>query len=108
MSCEGELACGDLFVGNSMDVRLIGVEVRGDVVADATVTVTVKTSAGTTVSGADGLSMPADETVGDYLGTLPETLALTVDHRYQVIVSATKSGLGVGKWTCWRIAKERC
>ena len=107
MSCEADLECGDLLIGNSMDVKLLNVKVRDEVVDDATFTVTVKTAAGTVVTGADGLAMPADETEGDYLGTLPETLSLVEDGRYQVIVIATKAGLGVGKWTCWRIAKDR-
>lgn len=108
MSCDAELNCGDLLIGNSMDVQLLNTKVRGATVADATVTVTVKTSAGSTVSGADGLAMPAvEDNGGDYLGTLPETLDLVKDGRYQVIVLATKDGLGVGQWTCWRIAKER-
>jgi hypothetical protein len=107
MSCDADLECGDLLIGNSMDVRLLNVKVRGTVVANATVTVTVKNSAGGTVSGANELTVPADETAGNYLGVLPETLDLTENGRYQVIVTATKSGLGVGQWKCWRIAKYR-
>jgi hypothetical protein len=107
MSCCADLDCGDLLIGNSMDIRLLGVKVRGETVADAVVTVTVKNSAGSVVTGADGLAMPADETEGDYLGTLPETLDLAEDGRYQVIVTATKDGLGVGQWKCTRIAKYR-
>ena len=49
MSCDADLECGDLLIGNSMDVRLLNVKVRGVVVADATVTVTLKNSAGGTV-----------------------------------------------------------
>ncbi len=108
MSCEADLSCDELYIGNSMDVRLRSVKVRGTTVADATVTVTVKTAAGAVVSGADEVPMPADATAGDYLGTLPETLDLVNEGRYQVIVLATKDGLGVGKWSCWRIAKDRC
>jgi len=108
MSCDASLECGDLLIGNSMDVQLLSVKVRGVIVPDATVTVTVKTSAGTVVVGADGLAMAAvEDNEGDYLGTLPETLDLVKDGRYQVIVLATKDGLGVGQWTCWRVAKER-
>lgn len=107
MSCCAELDCGDLLIGNSMDVRLLGVKVRGVIVADAIVTVTVKNTAGSVVAGADGLAMPADETEGDYLGPLPETLDLVEKGRYDVIVTATKDGLGVGQWKCTRIAKYR-
>lgn len=107
MSCEAELNCDDLLIGNSMDVRLLNVKVRGEIVADATVTVSVKTPGGVTIVGADGLAMPPDTTAGNYLGVLPETLDLTENGRYQVIVTATKDGLGVGQWKCTRIAKYR-
>ena len=107
MGCEADLNCGDLLIGNSMDVRLLSVKVRGEIVDDATVTVTVKASGGATVAGADELPMPADVTPGDYLGTIPATLELVKNGRYQVIVQASKGDLGVGKWTCWRVAKER-
>ena len=107
MSCEADLECGELLIGNSMDVRLLNVKVRGAIVADATVTVTLKNTAGVTVSGAAEISIPADQSAGNYLGVLPETLDLTENGRYQVIVTATKSGLGVGQWKCWRVAKYR-
>ena len=108
MSCDADLNCDELFIANSMDVRLLRVKVRGVTVADATVTVTVKNSAGATLAGADGLAVPADTVVGNYLGTLPETLELVENGRYQLIVTATKDGLGVGQWKCWRVAKYRC
>lgn len=107
MSCDADLNCGDLYIGNSMDVRLLNLKARGATVSDATVTVTVKNSAGATVVGADGLAMPADSVAGNYLGVLPETLDLAENGRYQVIVTATKDGLGVGQWKCTRTAKYR-
>lgn len=109
MNCEGELECGELYVGNTTDVRLIETTVRGEIVPDATVTVTVRTLPlpGAVVGGADAIAMPADTTPGDYLGVLPSTLALVKGNRYKIIVAATKDGLGVGQWNVERTAKER-
>lgn len=105
MSC---LQCDDLLIGNSMTVRLLNLEVAGEHVDDATVTVTVRDSNNNIVTGANGLAMPyvgGDDL--EYAGVLPNTLSLTENGRYQVEVTATISGVGVGFWDCWKTAKRR-
>lgn len=99
--------CDDLYIGNSTDVKLIGLKANGAFVNDATpVTVTVKTTAGVAVSSVITMTY-VTASDGEYKGVLPNTLALTVDVTYVVEVSATKSGVGVGLWKCRKIAKER-
>jgi hypothetical protein len=102
------LDCNELYIGNSMTVRLLNLEVGGEHVDDATVTVTLRDSSNNIVSGASALSMAY--VGGDdlsYEGVLPNTLSLTENGRYQVEVTATVAGVGVGFWDCWKVAKRR-
>lgn len=100
--------CDNLLVGNSTDVRLVGLKANDAFVNDATCTVTVKTSIGGTVTGASAVAMPyVTASDGEYKGVLPNTLALTVDAVYSVEVTATKAGVGVGFWQCDKVAKKR-
>lgn len=102
------LQCDDLYIGNSMTVRLLNLEVSGTHRTDATVTVTLKDSSNNVVSGASALAMAY--VGGDdlsYEGILPNTLSLTENGLYQVEVTATISGVGVGFWDCHKRAKRR-
>lgn len=107
MNCSGELTCGDLLLENTTDVRLVGVKLASTFVNDATCTMTLKTSAGATVPGADGLTLTYTGTPGEYLGRLPDTLALTEDGNYSLKVKATKAGVAVGTWNSDLVAKVR-
>jgi hypothetical protein len=104
------LSCDELYIGNSMTVRLLNLEVGGEPQSGATVTVTVtlKDSSNNVVSGASALSMAyvgGDDLA--YEGILPHTLSLTENGRYQVEVTATIADVGVGFWDTWKVAKRR-
>jgi hypothetical protein len=102
------LSCDELYIGNSMTVRLLNLEVGGEPQSGAMVTVTLKDSSNNVVSGASALSMAyvgGDDLA--YQGVLPHTLSLTENGRYQVEVTATISGVGVGFWDTWKVAKRR-
>ena len=82
--------CDELIAGSTNTVRLINlIDSDGDYRADATVTVTIKNMAGSTISGASALSMPyvgGDDL--EYVGTVPYTASLVAGTRYQVLVTA--------------------
>jgi len=109
MSCEGELSAGDLLIENSTDVALVGVKPRGgDFINDATVTMTLRNSAGVVVVGAENLPLePVEESDGEYLGQLPDSLDLTENGEYKLKVRAVKAGVAVGTWTADLVAKVR-
>lgn len=98
--------CDELYVGNTTNVELYGVEVEGVANDDAVVTVTVKNSAGAVVSGGDAVPMP-NVSSGTYRGALPSTLAIVVDGRYTLEITATIADVGIGLWTISRPAKLR-
>lgn len=67
----------------------------GAYVNDATVTMTLKDSAGAAVSGASGLSLTyVTDSNGRYQGTLPYTLSLTAGEDYTLEITGT-TGSGV-------------
>lgn len=107
MNCEGELSHGDLLLENTTDVRIVGLKVGGAAVNDATCTMTLRTEAGVIVVGADALALTYTGTAGEYLGRLPDTLALVESGEYRLKVRASKAGVAVGTWTADMVAKVR-
>lgn len=98
--------CGDLHPGNSTTVELLSVKVNDVLNNDAVVTVTVKDSNGSVVSGGNAVAMPSIGG-GGYRGVLPSTLAIVANARYTVEITATISGVGIGFWQIDKVAKKR-
>jgi len=101
------ISCGDLLIGNSMAVDLIGLSSEGTAITDATCVCEVRNSAGDLVSGDDPIPMVYDSDLALYRGVLPADMSLTADARYTITATATKAGIGQGQWTTTRVAKYR-
>lgn len=89
-----------ILIDNSNDLQLKTLTNRntGAAITDATVVVTLKDDAGTTVTG--GNTFPATlahDTGGTYSVTLQSTLALTEGDVYWAEITAT-SGTLIGNW----------
>lgn len=84
-----------LFLGNDMRIRWDRMtdELTGSFVNDATVTFTLKTTAGVAVSGAEAVSMPyVSGSDGRYQAKLAGSVALTNQSRYFLEISASSAG----------------
>jgi hypothetical protein len=106
------LECGKLLMNNTVGVRLVGVEVDGVPLNDATCTFTVfliddDTGDTTAVVGAEDLAMAYTGTPGRYRGLIPNTLPLIEGRRYRIVGTATKAGVGVGEWEADKLAVKR-
>lgn len=87
----------DNLVVNPTPMRLAS---SGAYINDATVTMTLKDSAGASVSGATGLSLTyVTDSNGLYQGTLPYTLSLTAGESYTLEITGTKAGVARAFWT---------
>ena len=98
--------CDELHPGNSTTVKLFNVKVDGVLNDDAVVTVTVKDSSNSVVSGGNAVAMP-NVGPGAYQGVLPSSLGIVLNARYQVEVTATIVGSGVGFWSLSKVAQPR-
>lgn len=77
---------------------------NGSYVNDATVTMTLKTSAGATVSGASALVLTyVTGSNGKYQGTLPYTLSLTNGETYTLEITGITGG---GERAFWALAVD--
>ena len=96
---------GAAFVGNTLVVSLTDVKNSQTGTADigATVTCTVRDSAGNEVTGVNWpVSMPYDANAVDgagYYGVVDSTLAIKNGRQYIVEINATGSSSEVGKWS---------
>jgi len=89
-------ADNDNLVQNPTPMRLSS---DGSYVNDATVTMTLKDSAGASVSGATGLTLSyVSGSNGRYQGTLPYTLSLTAGADYTLEITGTSAGSVRGFW----------
>lgn len=96
MSCSIEL-----YVGNSSVVELQALtnSVTGALETAATVTCTIKDSAGVDVAGMTfPISMPHTSVDGTYRATLQDGIAIIAGRRYTAVVDAVGSAGEVGHW----------
>lgn len=107
MSCSANICCGELLIGNTLDVRLVALRVSGNAVNDAAVTMTLRTKEGAIVDDAEDIPLVNVTTSGEYLGQLPSTLALVENAVYKLTATATKAGVADGSWTATMLAKVR-
>lgn len=100
-----------LYVGNDMLIEVAGLAevLTGAAINDATVTVTLKTDAGVSVTGATWpLSMAyVANSSGIYRVTLPDTLSLTADASYIAHINADGGDGRMGHWERDIVAKTR-
>lgn len=90
------------FVANTNNLHLIGLKSAsdGDFINDATVTVTIKDSAGATVSGQSWpVSMNyVSASDGDYLGVIPHTTQLLSGRNYTAEIEVNAGVNRIGFW----------
>lgn len=104
------IECGDLLIGNTNDVQIVGLQNNDDdsFINDATCVLELLDSSGNGVSGATNISMDyVAGSDGNYEGAIPHSVSLTEDAEYTIHVTATKEGAGVGDWRCVKRAKYR-
>lgn len=93
-----------LYIGNDMRVRWDAMtdELTGDYINDATVTFTLKDSAGAAVAGASAIPMDyVASSNGRYQEKLSGAIALTDQARYFLEISASSSGrVGFRRLAC--------
>ena len=87
-----------LLVNNDNDVELKELSDRrdGEVINDATVTYTLKTTGGATVT-TGSLTYVADSS-GSYRGTIESSVSLTAEQEYRLTVTAVHGTIN-GEWT---------
>lgn len=101
-------SCGELPMGNTVGIHLVGVEVNGVPLNDATCTFTLfDLELVAPVDDAEDVAMPYANVPGRYRGPLASTVALVEGRRYRIVATATKSGVGVGQWEHEVIAVKR-
>lgn len=99
-----------IHVGNDtvVEVRGLSNEVSGDVLNSATVTCTLKDSAGNAVAGASSLAMSyVTSTDGVYRATLPYSLSLTANARYTLHIDVNAGSGQRAHWEIPVLAKVR-
>lgn len=74
---------------NNVYLNSLSLESDDSVQSDATVTFTLKDLDDEAISGAEGVSMPATATAGQYRGVLADTVALVYGKKYNLFVNAT-------------------
>ena len=107
MSCSGELCCGELLIGNTLDVLIVRLRTRGEYVNDANCAMTLRTKEGVEIAGAVNIPLVYTGTPGEYLGQLPASLALSASAVYKLTATATKAGVADGSWTATLLAQVR-
>lgn len=105
--CSGNVSCGELLIGNTIDVKLVALRVQGEFINDANVSMTLRTKAGAVVDGMEDVPLANVNTSGEYLGQLPSSLWLLENAVYKLTVKAEKTGVADGSWTANLLAKER-
>ena len=96
---------------NVIELQALTKSVTGALDGSATVTVTVKDKAGTSVTGqtwpAAMAVVAGSPTTGTYRATLDADLALTANREYVAHITATGSGGEIGKWEFPLVAAKR-
>lgn len=99
-----------LYVDNSMVVELAGLEngMTGVAINNATVTVTLATTAGVNVTGETWPATMnyAESSNGVYRATLPHDIAIVDGQRYVATISAVSGSLHA-EWTVQCVARTR-
>lgn len=97
--------CGDLSPGNTLDVLFEDIEVGGTPLTGATCSVSVKNSAGSTVSNGGPIS-GTELAAGSYKAVIPSNVDIDLDATYSIVGTITSGG-NTATWTEKKTAKVR-
>lgn len=109
MSCSCECGTRELWVGNTMSIKVALFDAITRLpINDAVVTYTLQTATGSVVDELAGVGMAFSEgSEGEYRGIVPADATLTVNHQYQMTVVAVSPGVGTARFHLSLRARHR-